>query len=122
MLPFASRGPKRTTACAWLFVSATERTDSKVLLGVLVAGEVPADERDQRDRGREGERRADAAAGQAGRLHAPRASAPRPSGSLFELGWQLGRRAGLDQHLVHALEALVLSGREALSDQVLELG
>ena len=42
--------------------------------------------------------------------------------SLFELGRQLGRRAGLDQHLVHALEALVLSGREALSDQVSELG
>ena len=122
MLPFRVAGPEADDRLR-LVVRERDRADGlEGVAGVLVAGEVPADERDQRDRRREGERRADTAPGQAGRLTLRCGAGASSVGHLFELGWQLGRRAGLDQHLVHALEALVLSGREALSDQVLELG
>ena len=82
----------------------------------LPAGKEAPEEREQRDRRCEREQRAGAAARQLDRnLLLGRVR-------LGQRGRELGRWAGLDQQLVHALEPRALLGREVLAHELAEVG
>src|SRR4029079_12052762 len=79
-----------------------------------VAGDIAAEESDQRDRGCERQRGADSPPGEQDRIR-DRFVLGR---NLLQLRRELGRRACGDQHVVDALQARPLIGRQVVPDQV----
>ena len=86
------------------------------VLAVPAAERIAADERDERDCGREGEQGTDPSPGKALLVVAGRLGV-----RLEERRRQLGRRPGEDEHLVHALEPGALLLVHVVADQLAEV-